>query len=109
MVKLQHNELTAFIVDGNMYRVIATDHGIKRLHNRGVNRYYIASACIALGEKLESYNNSGKQIMICDSGKDMSTLITVENYRIVIITVLDKSNPFVHDNTVIENFTMKVG
>lgn len=104
MLKLRSNELTAFIVENSLYRIVATKHAIDRYHMRGVSKYYIASACLALGEKLETYNNSGNQIMICDSGKNMSSLVSVENYTIVVITVLDKSDPFVMENTIVENF-----
>jgi putative NADH-flavin reductase len=96
--------ITNFDVNGNVYKVIATDHAIERLAKRSLNRYYIASACLALGEKLETYNNSGKQIMIVDATKNVSSVIAIEDYTIVVITVLAKSNPYVKENTLIENF-----
>jgi hypothetical protein len=102
--KSKHNVITNFDVNGNTYRVIATDHAIARLHRRQLNKYYIASSCLALGEKLETYNNSRKQIMLIDKTKNVSSVIAVENYTVVVITVLDKGNPYVKENTLIENF-----
>jgi hypothetical protein len=108
MEKLNKNEITAFIIGENIYRVITTVHGFEMMAERNLNPYHIASTCLALGKKLDKYNNSGKQIMITDDGKNLSTLIAVENYTIVIITVIDKSNPYVKSNTVVEAFNYKL-
>ncbi len=107
-VEMKQNEITSFIVNNKVWRVIGTEHGLKRLERRRLDKYQIASACLALGMKLEYYNNSQKQIMITDDGKNLSTLIAVENFTIVIITVLDKSNPYVKENTVVESFSFKL-
>jgi hypothetical protein len=105
MENVRSNEITAFAIEENVYRIIATDHAIKQMRVRKLDKYHIASACLGLGLKLDRYNNSGNQIMITDDGKNLSTVVVVENYTIVIITVLSKSNPYVKDNTIIEAFT----
>jgi putative NADH-flavin reductase len=102
------NVITSFGIGSNTYKVLATDHAIKRLESRGLDKYYIASACLALGEKLNTYNNSGNQIMLIDKGKVVSSIIAVEDYTIVVITVLAKANPYIKESmkasTIIENF-----
>lgn len=100
MGEILRNEITAFLIGEHIYRVIATDHGRKRLGERGVDAYHIASVCLAMGKKLDDYNNSGKQLMLVDNGKDMATVIAVENFTIVIITVLDKANAYAKLNTI---------
>lgn len=104
---LNENEITAFVVGGKLYKVLGTDHALERLARRKIDPFHVASACLALGNKLESYNNSGKQIIIRDVSKSLSTVFCVEKYTIVLITVLNKSNPYVKDNTVIEDFTFQ--
>lgn len=108
VVEMKDNEITSFIVNSKIWRVIGTEHGMKRLNKRRLDKYQIASACLALGIKLEYYNNSREQIMIADAGKNLSVLVAVENYTIVVITVLDKGNPYVKPNTVIESFSFKL-
>jgi hypothetical protein len=95
------------MVGENIYTVIATNHGMERLKERGVDPYYISSACLALGTKLDAYNDSGNHIMLVDEGRDVATVITVENYTIVIIMALAKgSEVFAKSNTIIENFRL---
>ena len=106
-MELGVNEITAFVIGNNIYRVIATSHSLKQMARRNLDPYHIASASLALGKKLEKYNNSGKQIMVTDDGKNLTTIITVENYTIVIITVIDKSKAYVSHkkpDTVVESF-----
>jgi hypothetical protein len=102
------NEITAFIVENNIIRVIGTDHAIQRLDRRSVDKYHVASACLGLGKKLLEYNNSGNHIMLIDEGKNLSCVLTVENYTVVLITVLEKANVYVKENTLVENFQFKV-
>lgn len=102
------NELTAFKVNDTLYRLVASHHATDMLHRRRLNKWYVASACVALGEKLDRYNNSGKDIMIADKSKNTTCIMTVENNTIVLITVLDKGNPYIKkdaiDRTVVEEF-----
>ncbi len=103
MFRKHRNEITAFFIGDNTYRVIATSHGVLQMGKRGLDKYYIASACLALGLKLDRYNNTGTHIMLVDEPKDLAAVITVENYNIVLITVIDKADVFAKSNTVIEN------
>jgi len=102
------NELTAFKINNRVYRLVASHHATDRLFKRKLNQWYVASACIALGEKLDKYNNSGMDIMIVDKEKNTTCIVTVERDTIVLITVLDKGNPYVKkdrvDRTVVEEF-----
>lgn len=102
-IKRHKNEITAFNVGEHVYRVVATSHGILQMKERTLDQYYIASACLALGLKLDLYNNTGTHIMLIDELKDLAAVITVENYSIVLITVIDKADVFAKSNTVIEN------
>jgi hypothetical protein len=107
MEMLNENEITGFFVSGKFFRLIATNHAIKRIKQRRLNKYQIASAILGLGTKLEMYNNSGKQILISDKDKNLSTIFAIEKYNIVLVTVLDKANPYVKENTVVESFSFQ--
>lgn len=98
------NEITSFSVRGVKYKVIGTFHALHRLELRGINKYHVASACLALGEKLKAYNNSGKQVIITDVSKGLSAIFCIEDFTIVLITVLDTATPHVKMNTVVESF-----
>jgi hypothetical protein len=100
------NELTAFVVGTKVFRVIGTNHAIRRLRQRGVDEFHIASALLAMGKKLFRYNNSKSKIMLTDTGRKLSAVIAIENYTIVIITVLDKTDVYVKENTIIETFSL---
>lgn len=103
MVKKHKNEITAFFIGDNVYRVVATSHGAVQMGRRKLDQYYIASACLALGLKLDQYNNTGTHIMLVDESKNLAAVITVENHRIVLITVIDSADVYAKSNTVIEN------
>lgn len=103
MARKRKNEITAFSVGDNVYRLVATSHGQSQMKNRNLDCYYIASSCLALGLKLDYYNNSRKHIMLIDESKDLAAVITIEKFVIVLITVIDKSEVFAKSNTVVEN------
>lgn len=104
-------ELTSFTIAGKKYKIIATNHGYGRMLQRKLDPYIIGSALLALGTKLERYNNCGKQIMFKDEGRNTAVIFSIENRTIVLITVLDRANKvFVRnslkDNTLVDNFTL---
>jgi hypothetical protein len=98
--EMRENYVTTFVVRGRVFHVIGTD--------RGVDSFHIASSILALGAKLLRYNNSGKHIIISDEDKEVSTVFTVENSIVVLITVLDKGQMWASDKvgreTIIETF-----
>jgi hypothetical protein len=106
--EMRENYVTTFVVRGRVFHVIGTDHTLSRLGDRGVDSFHIASSILALGAKLLRYNNSGKHIIISDEDKEVSTVFTVENSIVVLITVLDKGQMWASDKvgreTIIETF-----
>lgn len=106
--EMRDNYVTTFVVRGRVFHVIGTDHTLKRLDERGVDKFHIASSILALGDKLLRYNDSNKHIIISDEEKDVSTVFTIENSIVVLITVLDRGQMWASDKvgreTIIETF-----
>lgn len=88
--KKNNNELTAFVVGDNIYRVISSNHGLTQIGKRNLDRYNICSSLLAMGTALDTFNNSNKHIMIQDKGRNLTCIFAVENYTIVLITIIDK-------------------
>lgn len=74
-----------------LFNVIGSRHSLDMLEERNIDKYHVLGSIIALGEKLIEYNNNNKHIMITDEAKNISTVFTIENYMITLITVIDKS------------------
>jgi hypothetical protein len=107
--EMRDNFIGTFIVNNRLFNVIGTGHSLERLYERGLSKYHVLSSIVGLGEKLATHNNSGKHIIISDETKDISTIFTVENFTIVIITVLDRGEMYIspkvtHKQTIIETY-----
>jgi putative NADH-flavin reductase len=103
------NEITAFTIGSDIFRVIGTNHALEMLQERNLDPFYVASACLALGQKLGDYNDSDKKVMIKDEGRSLACLIAVESYTIVLITVIDRADVFAKNNTEVEELSAKFG
>lgn len=79
-----------FVVDNKLFNVIGSGHALDRLAERNINKYHVMSSIIGIGEKLSEFNNNNKHIIISDEQNNCSTIFTVENWTIVLITVLDR-------------------
>lgn len=107
-IEARENYISTFIVGNKVYNVIGTSHSFERLEERNIDKYYISGLLMSLGTKLDEYNNSNKHVIISDHKNNISAVITVEKYTIVIVTVLDKGNmnisPNAEKTTIIETF-----
>lgn len=86
--------------NNRLFNVVGSKHSLDMLEERNIDKYHVLGSIISLGTKLIDYNNNGKHVMISDESKDISTIFTVENYMIVLITVIDKGRQvFISNNT----------
>lgn len=95
--------------ENRLFNVVGSKHSLDMLEERNIDKYHVLGSIIALGKKLIDYNNNGKHIMISDELKNISTIFTVENYMIVLITVIDKGKQVfisrnTHKETIYENY-----
>ena len=85
-----------------------SDHSIERMEIRGVDKYCIASAILALGERIFKINPTGyDEGVIIDKTKNIAVIFAVETvYKetvVKVITVINRANIFVKTNTKIFN------
>jgi predicted KAP-like P-loop ATPase len=96
--------------ENKLFNVIGSSHSLDMLQERGIDKYHVLGSIIALGRKLIEYNNNDKHIMISDEKKNISTVFTIENYIIVLITVIDKGKEvYISNNTVKETIYENYG
>ena len=82
------------------FMIHASNHALKRMAQRNINKYAISGSIIALGKHaLVSIQESKDQAILIDEHRGISIVFAVRNYRISIITVINKSNVFVKKNT----------
>ena len=97
-------KISTFDINGRLFNIVASKHANLRMLQRGIDRYYVAGACMSLGVKLLKYNNNNHYIMISDYAKDVSLVISVERYTIVVVTVIGKFDVFTYRDTIHEVF-----
>jgi hypothetical protein len=88
--EMRETYIGTFVVENKLFNVIGSTHALERLEERGIDKYHALSSLVALGDKLTEYNNNNKHIIISNEEKDCSVIFTVENWTIVLITVLDR-------------------
>lgn len=90
-------------INGETYSIRATSHALKRMEERDIDEYIVSGNIIALGkERLISLQSKNKDIIVIDENKNVAIVIGFDNNKIFIITVINKANVFVKDNTIIE-------
>lgn len=97
--EMRDTYIGTFIVDNKLFNVIGSRHSMDMLQERNIDKYHVLSSIVGLGEKLSQYNNNGKHIMISDEKKNISTVFSIENFMIVLVTVIDKGEAFVSRNS----------
>jgi hypothetical protein len=89
--EMRENYIGTVAFKNRLFNVVGSGHALDMLAERNIDKYHVLGSIIALGEKLIQYNNNNKHIMITDEGKNISTVFAIENYMIVLVTVIDKS------------------
>lgn len=100
--EMRETYIGTFVIEGRLFNVIGSSHALERLEDRNIDKYMIMSAIVGLGNKLVEYNNNNKHIIISNEGKNCSTVFTIENYTVVLVTVLDKGQMFTSRNTTLK-------
>lgn len=87
-------------IESNTYSVRATEHALKRMKQRSIDEYVVVGNVLALGkERLLQLQERDEEAIIIDEQKEVSIVIAFEQNKIIVITVIDKSNVFVKNNT----------
>jgi len=90
-------------INGISYSIRATAHAMQRMDEREINEYVISGNIMALGkDKITELQSNNDEAIIIDELKNVAIVIGFKGNRIYVITVINKSNVYVKDNTVIE-------
>lgn len=93
------NKMTKkLVVNDTFYRIILTDHIIKRMQERSINPAYIADG---LNTYLASTNDKKhRYVMVEVAKKGISLLLNIRKNNIKLITVINKVNCYVKSDTI---------
>ena len=85
------------------YSIRATAHSLDRMAERGIDEYVVTGNILALGEKLQKLQKEQEEAIIIDEITNTSIVIGFNKNTIKVITVINKSNVWVKNNTTIIN------
>ena len=85
--------INQFTINNKTFSIRLTDHASIRLSQRELDLYQITGAILSLGqEKILSYKNSNRDILIQDKLNKFAVVIAIECSTITIITVIDSAD-----------------
>lgn len=94
--------ITQFVINNHNFNVETTNHALKRMEQRRVDKFMVAGIVLCLGERLLEYNDSGEEIAIIDQTNNVTVIIQVRNYKAVIITVINRTGVYIREGTKME-------
>ena len=95
-----NNELAIIKIGGKIYEINASNHALKRMTQRNVDKFVVAGNVIALGEeRISELQAQEDEAIIIDEANNVSVVVGFDAESITIITVINKSNVFVKSNT----------
>ena len=90
-------------IEKQTYSVRATAHALQRMRQRDVDEYVVSGTVLALGkDRLQELQEAEEEAIIIDDEKNVSVVIGFRGNRIMVVTVIDKSNVWVKKQTSIE-------
>jgi|GEM_PF-2493413 len=96
--------VNTFTINGQSFSIRLTDHAELRLKQRNIDLFQTVGSILSLGEeRILSYKDAGKDIMIIDKEKGFSIVAAIEGNTIMIVTVIDKADVFVKSGTTAVN------
>ena len=97
-------QIAQLIINKQSYSIRSTEHSELRMKQRNVDVYVVSSTILALGkERLLKYKESKKDIAIIDKENGIAVIAGFHKNTIYIITVIDKDDIWVKNDTSIVN------
>ena len=104
MANQNEREIASVKINGKVIDIIASRHAMKRMIERNVDKYITASAVLALGhERIAELQDNNDEAIVIDKANNMSVVLGFNKNVITIITVINRSNVFVKNNTEIHH------
>jgi len=92
--------ITTFNIQDRTYSIRATSHAIKRMQQRGIDLEVAIGSLFCLGVKqLKEYQSKDQDIAIINEDHNVTVIISFDNNRIILVTVINKSNAWVESGT----------
>ena len=93
-------------IEKKEYSVRATVHALERMKERNIDEFVVSGNVLALGKaKLQELQKSQEEAIIIDKNTNSAVVIGFKKNTIKVITVINKSNVFVKDNTRVEKLS----
>lgn len=100
---MKSKSLTTLQINGDTYSIRATKHSLERMDERNIDEYFVASDLLSLGkDKIVELQNDEEDIALIDEDNEVSIIFGFTKNRIMVITVIDKSDIYVKSNTKIQ-------
>lgn len=98
------NQIASIKINNKSYNVVASRHAEERMIQRNVDKFVVAGAVLALGPaRIAEMQKNRDEAIIIDKNNNTSVVVGFNPHVITIITVINKSNVFVKENTQIYN------
>ena len=98
------NTLAKFKIGKKEYTIGATYHSIVRIQERHINPKTLLQSIIAIGAPtIAKFGKNNEEAIIIDKENNISIVAGFNGTEISIITVIDRANVFVKENTTVVN------
>lgn len=95
--------LAQITIENETYSIRATGHAVDRMIERKVDKWVVSGDVLALGkERLLSYTKLTKDVALIDGKRGITIILGFRKNTIYILTVIDKSDVYILDNTMIK-------
>ena len=99
-----NRELASIQINNKTYKITASHHAVERMEQRNVDAYVVASSVLALGpDRIDALQAQSEEAMIIDKTNNVSVVVGMNPNSITIITVINRANVYVKENTAIYN------
>ena len=99
-----NRELASIEINNKTYKITASHHAVERMEQRNVDAYVVASSVLALGpDRIDALHAQNEEAMIIDKTNNVSVVVGMSPNSITIITVINRANVYVKENTAIYN------
>lgn len=107
--KKNSKSLALLKINGETFSIRATVHALVRMKQRKVNDYVVAGTILSLGKRrLLEYRKAERDLAIINEEQKVAVIVAFKNHRIMIETVIDKSDIYVKEGTSIYRIGEKI-
>lgn len=96
--------LAQITIEKETYSIRATGHALDRMRERKIDEWVVSGDIIAFGkQRLLEFKNTNEEVILIDKKRNIAIVWAFIKNTVYLITVIDKSEVYVLDGTVIKN------